>query len=1155
MSIKYTMALAGMMIFIISATAYSIAPRLPEKYEKAFSDQQKPDIEYTIDIPGSDLGNGMYSPSRRYRIERVPREFYLQNAIYVKSKYPLEISGTRKSFAYSTLQNDIGDLDIKSIRAPFAGTERGNLLSSDKYGLSRVYEVSYAAPVDPYDVCRDLMNNPDVEYAVPVFVQKTDDYTPNDPRIGSQWMVNRIELKKAWDIEKGDKNIVIAIVDSGVDTDHEDLAANIWVNPDEIPDNDIDDDENGFVDDVNGWDFVGNISQAQAQSNAYQPDNNPKPQFNNNMHGTHCSGCAAGITDNGKGIASPAFNCTILPVKCGADNYNIRGIYRGYEGILYAAQMGADVINCSWGGPGYSPLHQDIINQAVDFGSVVVVASGNDGENIDYTEHYPSNYDNVLSVGATASNDKVAGFSNYGYKVTVYAPGQSIYSTMPNNSYQNQSGTSMASPVTAGVAGLLLSHRPDWTVKQVFHQIRSTSDNVLTSDEEIRPLLYGRINAYKALAYNGNNPSLSAPGVEYSNMALDGSGHLDDFDDKFISFDITNYLASVSDLKVTVTPVDPFIEISKSEFNIGVLSTNQTKPIDFRVTLKESNPWFHGDARLLFKYESGDYVDYEMVLLPIRLESDNLFSTLTAMPDWISPLYWHGAKSVSDGDFWVVGQSGILGGIFLHYTGSNILFNQLVQDPIYAIDAVSRTTAFAGTGPSSGNAAVYSTTDYGQNWSSKSVSGITGFINDIHFFNENEGIIFGDPKSGVWGIGRTTDGGGSWKAVTGTPSPTNGEAGYVGCANYLDDNAWFGTNQGRVYYSTDKGKSWAVSIVFNGGFIHRIGFMDEDFGIAVYSENSDQDAAKWAATTTDGGQNWKTRIYNFTENGLNPVYFFSPPEYSSIAMLCSGGEIYETKDLGRKWTPILSQQSVGAQTGVTIKQDGYKMRLWQASYTINYLDFAYIPDNAKKELTVESGETIEFDTVEVEKSKLRFATIKNTGDVPVNILLAEIIPGSGVEEDEFEFSFAPPDKIDVGASERFRVKFTPKDLGSRTAQLHILSDLPETDANIYIDLLGYGSEPVSVREYAEEEGYALWQPTPNPVLSDAMVAFELPEAAHARLDIFDQAGKLVMNIHSQTAAPGRHEISLNTGGLASGVYYLKLSAANKVLMKKFIVER
>jgi subtilisin family serine protease len=243
-----------------------------------------------------------------------------------------------------------------------------------------------------------------VEYAEPSYIRHTSGYTPNDPSYASMYSLAKINASAAWDITKGDSAVVIGIVDSGVDYTHEDLAGNIWTNPGETGldgssndkrTNGIDDDANGFVDDWRGWDFVG----GPVPVSAFAPDNDPHP-LNGNPHGTHTAGTASAVTDNGKGVASIGFNCSIMITKHGVDVPGSNANYVGEEGILYCINNGADIVSCSWGGTNNSQYEQDIIRYGLSKNVIVVAAAGNGGADIigddnEIVQFYPSGYRGV----------------------------------------------------------------------------------------------------------------------------------------------------------------------------------------------------------------------------------------------------------------------------------------------------------------------------------------------------------------------------------------------------------------------------------------------------------------------------------------------------------------------------------------------------------------------------------------------------------------------------------------------------------------------------------------------------------------------------------------------------------------------------------------
>ena len=255
-----------------------------------------------------------------------------------------------------------------------------------------------------------------------------------------QYQISQINAFSAWDIEKGDTNVVIGIVDDGCQWNHPDLAANVKINYAD-PINGIDDDHDGYIDNYRGWDLGNN-------------DNDPNNDGPGALaHGTHVAGDADAVTDNAIAIASPGFNCKFLPVKV----TDFSGVITvGYEGIVYAADHGCSVINCSWGATEGANYQQDIINYAsINKNALVIAAAGND--NADET-FYPASYNHVISVANVDGSDVKASTSDYNYNVAVSAPGENIYSTTYDSVYTLLSGTSMSCAVAAGAAAIIKSH-------------------------------------------------------------------------------------------------------------------------------------------------------------------------------------------------------------------------------------------------------------------------------------------------------------------------------------------------------------------------------------------------------------------------------------------------------------------------------------------------------------------------------------------------------------------------------------------------------------------------------------------------------------------------------------------------------------------------
>ena len=372
--------------------------------------------------------------------------------------------------------------------------------------LERTYLLEFDDYMQVEAIIKKLKSFAGVEYAEKVPLDKHC-LTPNDPSFSSQWGLNIIGAQTAWNYFSSGSNIVIAIVDDAIERTHADLSPNLWVNPGEIANNGIDDDNNGYVDDINGYDVGSN-------------DNNPNPPSTQYDHGTHVAGIASARSNNGVGVASIGFSCKLMCVK--ATN-SATSITNGYDGIVYAANSGAKIINCSWGGPGYSTTGQNVINYAWNKGCIIIAAAGNDNVS---SQFYPAAFNNVISVAATSSNDAKASFSNYGTWIDISAPGNNIYSTIVGNSYGNKSGTSMASPMVAGLAGLMWSLNPSMPRADLINCLLTTATNINAQNPGYSGQLgSGRINAAQAMqcvSTTLNNPPVADFTANFTTITAGG---------------------------------------------------------------------------------------------------------------------------------------------------------------------------------------------------------------------------------------------------------------------------------------------------------------------------------------------------------------------------------------------------------------------------------------------------------------------------------------------------------------------------------------------------------------------------------------------------------------------------------------------------------
>jgi subtilisin family serine protease len=352
--------------------------------------------------------------------------------------------------------------------------------------------------------------------AQPNFVYKIYN-TPNDPQFGSMYGMTKISAPAAWDVTTGNSNVVVADIDTGIDYNHEDLAANMWHNPGEIPNNGMDDDSNGFVDDYFGYDFINN-------------DSNPT---DDHSHGTHTTGTIGAVGNNDKGVVGVNWNVKLMALKthAGDGNSTAAAVIAAFNYVTMMKNRGINirVTSNSWGGApeaaNYDQALKDAIDAAGNAGVLNVFAAGNDGTNIDSAPSYPASYNSpsILAVASSTSTDARSSFSNWGVvSVDVAAPGSSILSTFPGNTYGTISGTSMATPHVAGAAALLVGLNGNLSVASLKATLMNTVDSVAAFNGLVAS--GGRINVSRALSQQTVcSFSLSQPGLTISRTGGSGS--------------------------------------------------------------------------------------------------------------------------------------------------------------------------------------------------------------------------------------------------------------------------------------------------------------------------------------------------------------------------------------------------------------------------------------------------------------------------------------------------------------------------------------------------------------------------------------------------------------------------------------------------------
>ncbi len=495
--------------------------------------------------------------------------------------------------------------------------------------LRRTYYARYSAGDDPELVAKALASAPGVIYAEPVIINRLLEPNvwaePDDSLFSDQTYLRHLRLPEAWDIVKGEDMsppVVIAVVDGGGDWRHEDLLANVWTNTNEVPDNGIDDDNNGFIDDVHGVNLC----------NGDDTDNDPfEPE--RSWHGTAVAGTASAVTNNGTGVAGAAWNAQLMHI-CGLV----------YEGILYAAANGADIINASWGGGIYSTTFiAQTLDLVTDMGALVVAAAGNDNINNDLHPFYPGSYPRVLSVGATAKDSRErASFSNYGKMVNVFAPGVGINVTAPDDEYSSSAnGTSFSAPLVSGVAALVKTRYPNISPDALREQIRLASENMdAENPDQAGQLGRGYVNAEAAL----QAPAFPAVRLRrWTWNDTDGDRWITSGEEVTIKAMVVNHLVEAQQLSVELTAAEsyPYIDLSNAEQTVGHLARGDSTEVTFRFVVASNAPPSRV-IRLYTRIRDGAFVDEsDQLSFGINVRIELVHAALSALYTSTDGDNWH----------------------------------------------------------------------------------------------------------------------------------------------------------------------------------------------------------------------------------------------------------------------------------------------------------------------------------------------------------------------------------------------------------------------------------------------------------------------------------------------------------------------------------
>ncbi|NLA24998.1 MAG: S8 family serine peptidase, partial [Bacteroidales bacterium] len=776
------------------------------------------------------------------------------------------------------LQNLNAKYAISNLEMPF--------LSAKSDILQRTFKMDFDNMEMVEELIKELGQHPDIEYVenAPLFFISV---VPDDPYYDTElnggflfgsanasWHLNLINAEDAWDVTTGDPNIVVAVLDNAIWVDHPDLQGKV-------------------------------VSAVDLGNNDDDP-NPPEPTYIWS-HGTHSAGLIAASSNNGIGVASIGYDISLMAVKLGDDASDGQSMAAGFEGIVWAADNGAHVINMSWGTPQYFQTMQNVVNYAYNLGCVLVGAAGNNGNGMETQMNpdipinyvgYPAALEHVIAVGSCDIDDKKSDFSNYGTWLDVLSPGGyatqglmgigafTMLSTTYNDAgdmsglltgstggagsfgvsgkYDIMQGTSMAAPVTSGLCGLMLSANPDLTPEELTALLKSTCVNVDAQNPEfVDSLGAGRIDAHAAVLAAANSVAPLTADFIASQVVIPEGGSVDFTD---------------------LTHGTPITWAWEFEGGMPNVSTEQNPQ---GIVYNESGAY---EVKLTVTDADGNE-DYELKTYFI-LVGDYVGGASSA---WVEqnttfPNQYRGVFNIQIADpqtAWILTYDGTGGSITTDYaktTDGGITWEPGVfatPDEMRPgdISAVSGDKAWVAMydGVASAHGGIFHTSDGGETWVHQSTAVFNSFCNSVHMFNENDGVAMGDTDGGSFEIYTTNDGGDNWIKVPGAqiPNPQSNEGAWTGVVTGVNNTIWFGTSTGRIFRSTDKGENWEAFTTGEAN-VSRISFWDEQNGVIicqVFNQTTGQVTSWKMRRTTDGGETW------------NPINISGGHQFSDVSVV------------------------------------------------------------------------------------------------------------------------------------------------------------------------------------------------------------------------------------------------------------------------------
>ncbi len=1059
-------------------------------------------------------------------------ELYRPNSIYIKLNDYITNQQVEKTINDILDQSNVNSFIIKKIQRPFKIFEP-QYLSNNIY--NRIVKISFNSNLNSWQIAKILQESNKFEYVLPEKVYKLSSIESNDPLNSKMDYLELLQVNQLWNIAKGDSSIAIGIVDSGVMTEHEDLKNSCKINSYEIPDDNKDNDNNGFIDDYYGWDFVGDISVEDFYNENYKPDNDVSPSNSNNSHGTHVAGITSAITNNNKGVSSIGYNLYYIPVKVTADNVSqLNYIIKPFEGILYALNRGAKVINCSWLSNASDPLAQDIANEVVARGSIIVCAAGNDDLNLNYYPYItPAVLNNVITVGATDNQMNPTNFTNFGYSVNIYAPGVNIFSTLPNNQYGIKSGTSMSSPIVASLIGLLKKIHKEWDYKQILTHLKMTSRDI--ENKMINDDLKAKAIDPVSLLRNNYIYNDSTPGLAIIDYYIQNKNYIDSINKNYdLIVKIKNYFKSVSNISIIIKPINtPFIQLDSNKFTFIKIKNNEE--IELRITMKlnDNTPYFEGNLPIALVFQNNTNPTYilnrEFIEISYKIESATKFMTVHTFPKY-EDFTWSLVKSPSRYSLWAIDTlySNNLTKIFSfgqHY--QPITFSR----EIVAFHPFSSSKAIFALNPISNNEQSELALTENGGLAFKIIAKPFVRIFDIHFFDDKNGIVYGTDDNFTTKAKITNDGGNNWNEIS---LFKNSDESIIKQYTYKNNKTAFTTALGYIYISDSLGNNFYRLAGKAPTNYSKIALSDNNTIIFLQNEQD----AHLISIYQDSGRVIKKVNIDYSNQYLD-FYFLNNSEI--LYCLLGDGQILYSDNYFKTYHHILNKDSKsGSLQNGTFYSDSCGIRVWQINQNIYFSDIENVSSNINRRLSTIGAASLTFDSLEIGKTSANQTIFCN--NISEGVITIQSQSFSDYSDKSFVLEKAFPKFINPCQLYDAKILFQPDKKGWHYDTLTIFSNSKYGEIKYYLS--GFAYDPSSIQQ-SDEDNYIIY---PNPATD--FINLNLSKDDNFEIDLINNYGEVIKRIVNYTS---RDYIDISQ--IPIGLYLIKIYNNKYYKPLKLIVNR